>query len=112
MPKKKEVCNEDEEPENDLELYDILVATEAFGKSIVTKDIKDARLQRGMVQLSNNIQKQNIAMKDHHRSKISHKIVPVLRELHQKGINSFIFIYFLWPHSPGMKSLDTKLVGA
>uniref|UniRef100_A0A915HIJ5 Uncharacterized protein n=1 Tax=Romanomermis culicivorax TaxID=13658 RepID=A0A915HIJ5_ROMCU len=40
MPKKKKVCDEDEEPENDSHLYDILAA-KSFGRSIEKKDIRD-----------------------------------------------------------------------
>uniref|UniRef100_A0A915HQX5 Uncharacterized protein n=1 Tax=Romanomermis culicivorax TaxID=13658 RepID=A0A915HQX5_ROMCU len=56
------------------------------------KDIQDGKPPRGVVQLLNNIREQNIALKDHYRSKISHDIVAVLKELHQKGINPIVWI--------------------
>uniref|UniRef100_A0A915K237 Uncharacterized protein n=1 Tax=Romanomermis culicivorax TaxID=13658 RepID=A0A915K237_ROMCU len=66
-PKKKKVCNKDEEPENFLDLYHFLVV-KSFRKTIEMKDIKDGKVRQGIAPLSNNIREQNIAPRDHCRN--------------------------------------------
>uniref|UniRef100_A0A915JRC2 Uncharacterized protein n=1 Tax=Romanomermis culicivorax TaxID=13658 RepID=A0A915JRC2_ROMCU len=56
--------NEDGELINDLDLYDILAAW-TFGRQIENKDIKEGNWPKGVLQLLNNIRKQNAAPKDH-----------------------------------------------
>uniref|UniRef100_A0A915KB63 Uncharacterized protein n=1 Tax=Romanomermis culicivorax TaxID=13658 RepID=A0A915KB63_ROMCU len=74
--KKKKNYNEDGEVINDLNLHDIL-AMRAFGRPIKNKKIKEGNWPKGVLQLSNNIREQNVALKDHYKKKISPEIIPI-----------------------------------
>uniref|UniRef100_A0A915KXN0 Uncharacterized protein n=1 Tax=Romanomermis culicivorax TaxID=13658 RepID=A0A915KXN0_ROMCU len=96
--KGKSTDDEEEEPSNNWDFEDILVAGQ-FGQLIEPKQVemKQGRWPKGVLQFTNNIRDQVSHLRDHYHGKINRQIVPILKELYEKNINPIV--YFLWPHS-------------